>query len=68
LLNVTEITREHYDFYVVDPDTGDYLFKNQSYLILFGLKDDEESLYWGRELSMMHCELNRQGIIPLFSD
>lgn len=28
LLNVTEMTREHYDFYLVDPDNGDYLFKN----------------------------------------
>jgi len=27
-LNVTEINREHYDFYIVDPDTGEYLFKN----------------------------------------
>ena len=26
--NVTEITREHYDFYIVDPDNGEYLNKN----------------------------------------
>jgi len=26
--NVTEITREHYDFYIVDPDNGEYIFKN----------------------------------------
>ena len=45
--NVTEISREHYDFYIADPDTGKYQFKNQSYLMIFGLKDDEESLYWG---------------------
>lgn len=51
LLNVTEINREHYDFYIVDPDTGDYINKNQSYLIFFGLKDDEETLYWGKEIS-----------------
>ena len=26
--NVTEMTKEHYDFYIVDPDTGEYVFKN----------------------------------------
>jgi len=26
--NVTEMTREHYDFYIVDPSTGDYVNKN----------------------------------------
>lgn len=26
--NITEMTREHYDFYVVDPETGNYQFKN----------------------------------------
>ena len=27
-MNITELTREHYDFYIVDPDNGDYIFKN----------------------------------------
>jgi hypothetical protein len=67
-VNVTEITREHYDFYMVDPDDGNYLFKNASWLMLFGVKDDEKTLFWGREMSMHHCELNRKGIIPVFSD
>jgi len=66
--NITEMTREHYDFYVVDPDSGEYIFKNQSYLIIFGLKDDEDSLYWGNIIGESHCELNRKGIIPLFGD
>jgi len=45
--NVTEISREHYDIYMVNPDTNNYVLKNQSYLILFGIKDDEMSLRIG---------------------
>jgi len=40
LKNMTETSREMHDFYIADPDTGKYLFPNQSYLILFGAKDD----------------------------
>jgi len=38
--NITEFSREMHDFYVADPDDGSYLFPDQSYVLIFGAKDD----------------------------
>ena len=38
--NMTELSREMHDFYIIDPDTMNYQFPNQSWVMLFGKKDD----------------------------
>ena len=66
--NVTELSREMYDFYIIDPDNGKYIMPNQSYVILFGIKDDLHTLWWGDRISKASCELNAHEFTPLFVD
>ena len=66
--NVTELSREMHDFYIVDPDDGTYQFPNTSYVIIMGPKDDTNTLYLGSILSHSIEELNALNIIPLFLD
>ena len=42
--NMTELSREMHDFYIIDPDTMNYQFPNQSWVMLFGKKDDQVTL------------------------
>jgi starvation-inducible outer membrane lipoprotein len=51
LVNITEFSREMHDIYIVDPDNGSYLFPNQSYVLLFGAKNEEKATYLGQQLS-----------------
>ena len=66
--NVTELSREMYDFYIIDPDNGKYIMPNQSFVILFGVKDDLHTLWWGNQLSDATCELNSHEWTTLFVD
>jgi hypothetical protein len=66
--NVTELSREMYDFYVIDPDNGRYIMPNQSYVILMGVKDDLHALWWGEMLSKATCLLNKHEWTTLFVD
>jgi hypothetical protein len=45
--NLTELSREMYDFYIADPDSGEVYPNNLSYVIIFGTKDDQSSVYLG---------------------
>jgi len=49
--NITEMSREMYDFYVIDPDNGRYIMPNQSFIVLMGLKDDLHTLWWGNVIN-----------------
>lgn len=43
--NMTDTSKEMYDLYVSSPNNGDYIFKNTSYVIIFGNKDDQKSIF-----------------------
>jgi len=66
--NVTETSREMHDFYISDPINGDYQMPNQSWVIIMGEKDDENTIYFGNLLNQAACELNKMEITPLFID
>jgi len=66
--NITEMSREMYDFYLIDPDNGQYIMPNQSYVILFGIKDDLHTLWWGDKISKATCLLNKHEWTTLFVD
>lgn len=65
--NVTELSQEMHDFYIMDHHNR-YMMTNQSFVIIIGNKDDANTLYFGDLFTKHSCALEKKEITTVFID
>ena len=62
------MSREMYDFYVVNPNNGEYIMPNQSFVVIMGVKDDINALWLGKTIHENSNLLNKHEFTLVFID